>query len=199
MVKDRPFVHLHVHSDFSVLDGALRISDAVAKASEWQMPALALTDHGNLHGAISFYRTARKAGVKPIIGMEAYITPGRMSDKTKTEGRGGENLYHLMLLAENEVGYRNLIALSSQAYLEGFYYKPRLDKELLALHADGLIAMTACLKGEVPSRIAESEFDKARTVCGQYCDIFGRDSLYLEVQENGIPDQRVVNEGLIKL
>lgn len=199
MVKDKSFVHLHLHSDYSVLDGALRISDAVAKAAEWEMPALALTDHGNLHGAITFYRTACKAGIKPIIGMEAYVTPGKMTDKSKSEGRGGENLYHLVLLAKDEAGYRNLIRLSSKAYLEGFYYKPRVDKEILAQHSDGLIAMTACLKGEIPYLISEGELEKAKAACCQYRDIFGKDNLYLEVQENGMPEQRLVNEGLVKL
>lgn len=198
MADKKSFVHLHLHTDYSVLDGALRVKDAVKKAAEWGMPALAMTDHGNLHGAVAFYKAATQAGVKPIIGMEAYLTSGKMTERIKT-GRGGESLFHLVLLAKDEVGYSNLIQLSSKAYLDGFYYKPRLDRETIAQYSQGLIGMSACIKGEIPSAIAEQDTEKAKRLCGEYREIFGEGNFYLEVQENGMMEQKLVNEGLLKL
>src|SRR5438067_64585 len=133
------FVHLHAHSDYSLLDGACKIDAMVERARELEMPALALTDHGNLFGAIEFYEKANAAGVKPILGMEAYITPGRRTDRTRGEGN-----FHMILLARDLEGYRNLIRLTSSAYLDGFYYKPRIDRELLAAHHGGIMALTSC-------------------------------------------------------
>src|SRR5262245_34043326 len=140
----RPFVHLHTHSDYSLLDGAQRIPHLVARAREFGMPALALTDHGNLFGAIHFYKAAKAAGVRPILGMEAYIAYGSRQDKPPRPN----DYHHLVLLARNTAGYRNLLRLASEGYLSGFHYKPRIDAELLRQHADGLLATSACLKGE---------------------------------------------------
>src|ERR1700761_6594892 len=153
------FVHLHLHSQYSLLDGANRLDDVIAAGVEAGMPAMALTDHGNMFGAIQFYNQARKAGIKPILGFEAYVSQGSRHDRTP--GKGSSN--HLVLLAASEQGYRNLLKLTSRAYLEGFYYKPRVDKELLRQHSEGVIALSACLKGEVNERIVgrqEKEAEK---------------------------------------
>src|SRR3990172_7275478 len=167
-----PFVHLHVHSQYSLLDGANRIDDLVAQAVEHRMNALALTDHGNLFGAVQFYQRATKAGVKPIIGVEAYIAP--RSRFTRESFGVHHGSYHLILLATNYAGYKNLLKLVSAAHLEGFYYRPRIDKELLAAHAEGLIGLSACLRGEIPSLLADGKQAEADAVASQYNDIFGR-------------------------
>src|SRR5438132_11591686 len=157
------------------------------------MPALAITDHGNLFGAIEFYQKASAAGVKPIIGCEAYLAPKSRCDR---EGQFAYNeYYHLILLAANRIGYQNLLTLASKAYLEGFYYKPRVDKELLIEHHEGLIALSGCLSGEVPYLIGQGQLEKALRVAAEYRDIFGPDHYFLEVQENGVPAQQVVNQG----
>jgi|CXWL01.1.fsa_nt_gi DNA polymerase-3 subunit alpha len=187
------FAHLHLHSQFSLLDGANRLDDVLGAAQSAGMPAVALTDHGNLFGAIEFYQSARQFGVKPIIGMEAYITPGRYDDKQLAQG--GDN-FHLVLLARNETGYRNLLKLTSRSFLEGFYYKPRIDHRLLAEHADGLIGLSACLKGEVNQRIMAGREDEAEAKVRQYLDILGEGNFYLEMQDHGIAEQRQCNEAL---
>ena len=146
----RPFVHLHNHSDFSLLDGASRIDQMVGLAKKYEMPAVALTDHGNMFGAFNFYRAAKKAGVKPILGCEIYVAPESRFDKSPHNGSVSDTNNHLVLLAETTDGYRNLVKLVSAGFLEGFYYKPRIDKELLSEHSEGLIGLSACLKGEVP-------------------------------------------------
>ena len=143
------FVHLHVHSEYSLLDGSIKVEKLVQRAKELDMQSVALTDHGNMFGAVKFYKTARKLGVKPIVGMEAYVTRGSRWDTTKKKGELSQ-INHLILLARNMEGYRNLMALSSKGYLEGFYYKPRVDMESLEQHSGGLLAMTACLRGDVP-------------------------------------------------
>src|SRR6187551_2292273 len=140
------FVHLHLHTEYSLLDGAIRIPELMKKAKEFKMPAVAITDHGNLYGAIEFYRAADKAGIKPIIGCEAYMAPGSIKDRPNNQR---DAAYHFTLLAKDETGYRNLVQLVSTAHLEGMHYKPRIDKELLSAHAKGLIGMSACLKGEI--------------------------------------------------
>ncbi len=159
------------------------------------MPAMALTDHGNMFGAIQFYNLARKAGVKPILGIEAYVAQGNRFDRTP--GRGGSN--HLVLLAANETGYRNLIKLTSKAYLEGFYYKPRVDKELLRQHSEGIIALSACLKGEINERIVGRQEKEAEATAREFDEIFGRGNFFLELQDHGIPEQRLANEALRRI
>jgi len=188
------FVHLHTHSEFSILDGSAKIDDLVQKAIHFRMPALALTDHGNMFGALEFYRSAMHHGIKPIIGEEFYLAPGSMHQKgTK------EKPYHVILLAKDEQGYRNLILLSSMAFLDGFYYKPRIDRELLASHTEGLICMSSCLGGEIPIHVLQGKLDLARKAAGQYLDIFGRENFYFELMNNGIPEQEETNRELMKL
>ena len=193
-----PFVHLHVHSEFSLLDGAIRTEDMVAKALSYGMPALALTDHGNLYGAIEFYQKATAAGIKPIIGCEMYVAPGSMHDK-KSNNNGRDAAFHLTLLATNNVGYHNLIKLSTAAHLEGFYYKPRVDKELLAKHSEGIIALSGCLKGEINAALTASDMEKAREVVAQYRDIFGKENFFIELSDHGIEAQRRNRASLIQL
>ncbi len=187
------FVHLHLHSAYSMLDGAIRLDDLARKATEYQMDAVALTDHGNMFGAIDFYTKMKKAGIKPIVGCEVYITPGDRRDMTR------RSAFHLILLAENETGYRNLVRLVSKAYLEGFYYHPRIDYELLEQYHDGLIALSACLAGEIPSAILEGRMDDARRIASRYRSILGPDNFFLEVQVNGMADQVRANEEILKI
>ncbi len=192
------FVHLHNHSDYSILDGSITIDTLVAKAVEFGMSAVALTDHGNMFGAIDFYGKAHAKGIKPIIGQEFYMAPGsRFSRETKSHGK--DSSFHLVLLAKNEEGYKNLIKLSSIGYLEGFYYKPRIDLEVLEKYSKGLIAMTACLGGEIPVLILENKKEEARKKAGLFSEIFGKDNLYLELQDNGIEEQKIVNSELISM
>ena len=191
------FVHLHLHSQFSLLDGANRIDDVFETAAAQGSPAVALTDHGNLFGAIEFYNRAKVHGVKPIVGMEAYTTQGDMTDRNPATRGGGNN--HLVLLAKNETGYKNLIKLSSRAFLEGFYYKPRVDKALLRKHSEGLIALSACLKGEINEKITGGQQDAAEASAREYLEIFGEGNFYLEMQDHGIPEQRAANEVLRKI
>ncbi len=156
------FVHLHLHTEYSLLDGACRLDKLVEKAHALKFPALALTDHGVLYGAIDFYQAARKAGIKPIIGCEVYVAPGSRLEK-KSSGGGGRDVYnHLVLLAKDEQGYKNLIKLATAAHLEGYYYKPRIDKEILAAHKEGMIALSGCLASEIPEAIAKDDLKKAR-------------------------------------
>ena len=192
----RPFVHLHTHSDYSLLDGAIPIKRMVARAVEYGMPALALTDHGNLFGAIRFYLACRKAGIKPIIGMEAYTTRG--DRKERGTGRATE-IHHLVLLCRNFTGYRNLVKLSSLAYQEGFYYKPRVDRELLRTHHEGLIALGACMSGEVNRLLVDGNYDAAKASALELRDIFGDGNYYLEIQDHGIPEEERVREGAARL
>ena len=192
------FTHLHVHSHYSTLDGANRIPDLVRRAAELGMKALALSDHGNLFGAVEFYRAAREAGIKPILGMEAYIAPGRRDERTP--GGSGESAQnHLLLLAMNAEGWRNLMRLSSRAYLEGFYYKPRVDRELLSQFNAGLIATSACLAGEIPKALLQGDEARARRIAGEYLEIFGRDRFFIEIQEQGESEQKRANPLLIRL
>ncbi|NLE92035.1 MAG: DNA polymerase III subunit alpha [Elusimicrobia bacterium] len=188
------FIHLHLHTQYSLLDGACRIDELLQTASHYKMDSLAITDHGNMFGAIEFYLAAQKAGIKPIIGCEVYVAPRGRLDRTSEESSN-----HLILLAKDETGYHNLMKLVSIGYLEGFYYRPRVDKEALSAHSQGLIALTACIKGEVPSLIREKRFNDALKSADDLRSIFGRDNFYLELQENSIPDQRAVNEGLVRV
>ncbi|MDD5422859.1 MAG: DNA polymerase III subunit alpha, partial [Candidatus Omnitrophica bacterium] len=191
------FVHLHVHTQYSLLDGACLLEPLMNKVKEHRMPACAMTDHGNMFGAIEFYDLCMKNGVKPIIGSEVYIAPDSRFEKSS---RGiSDASFHLVLLAKNETGYRNLMKLVSIGFLEGFYYRPRIDKEVLAKHKDGLICLSACLKGEIPHLIYTNQLDQARKTIDEYKDMFGKDNFYLEIQDNLIPEQDTVNAELIKL
>jgi DNA polymerase III subunit alpha len=190
------FVHLHVHSEYSLLDGAAQLEKLVAKAKELRFPAIALTDHGNLFGAIDFYLAAQKAGVKPILGCELYVAPGSRRERGSQDG-GYEGANHLTVLVRNRTGYKNLIKLVSKAYLEGFYYKPRVDRELLAQHAEGLLVLSGCLNSEVSRLLSAGEALRARETAGWYREVFGKDHYFMEVQAHGLDEQaRVMAETL---
>jgi DNA polymerase-3 subunit alpha len=192
------FVHLHNHSDYSLLDGACRIDRLVDRAKKLGMPAIALTDHGNLFGAVEFYEKAKAAGVKPIIGCEVYVAHGSRLEKTRSaDGKGAYD--HLVLLARNRDGYRNLMKLSSAGYLEGFHYKPRIDKEILASHAEGLLCLSACLRGELPQLVLAGDTRGARSAAAWYRDLFGAEFYYFELQDHGIPEERTVAQRLTEL
>ncbi|MBL6760808.1 MAG: DNA polymerase III subunit alpha [Ilumatobacteraceae bacterium] len=203
------FTHLHVHTEFSMLDGASRIDDVVAKALEDGQPALGITDHGNMYGTLEFYKECRARGIKPIIGTEAYMAHdsrherparrGRMDDSGGDTDGGHKLYYHLTLLAENDIGYRNLIQLSSLAFLEGYYYKPRIDWELLERYSEGLIATTGCLGGQVLQTLMRGDYDGALAKAARLQDIFGRDNLFVELQDHGIPEQHETNPKLIDI
>jgi len=196
-MKHADFVHLHLHTQYSLLDGTIRLADLFKMARDYKMPAVAITDHGNMYGAVDFYQQAYKAGIKPIIGCELYVAPKSRFDKT-SEGPG-ETARHLIVLAKNLQGYRNLIKLTSSGFLEGFYYRPRVDKELLSSHNEGLIATSACLHGEVADWILKGDLDRAKASARQYLEIFGEGNYYLEMMENGIPEQSLVNEKLMEI
>src|SRR5262245_22786618 len=192
------FVHLHVHSEYSLLDGAAQLDNLVKKAKALDFPALALTDHGNLFGAIDFHDACRKAGIKPILGCELYVAPGSRFERSPQDG-GYEGASHCTVLVRNETGYRNLIRLVSRAYLEGFYYKPRVDRELLAQHADGLLVLSGCLNSEVSRLLTDGDPAKARQVAGWYQEVFGKDFYFMEVQSHGIEAQSVATAGTVRI
>ncbi|MBR1858660.1 MAG: DNA polymerase III subunit alpha [Selenomonadaceae bacterium] len=194
--KETNFVHLHVHTEYSLLDGASRIEDLIIRAKELGMPALAITDHGAMYGVINFYKTAVKHGIKPIIGCEVYLAP--KSRKIRDES-SAVKYYHLVLLAENNRGYQNLIKLVSAASIDGFYYKPRVDKEILREHHEGLIALSACVAGEIPRAIIQGDLEYAETLIQEYIDIFGRNNFFLEIQNHGLDEEKKVTEALINL
>ena len=197
-MQSSSFVHLHVHSQYSLLDGAIKLDELVSRAKNFDMPAVAVTDHGNMFGAVEFYSKAHAAGIKPIIGCEVYVAPG--SRFTKGNARGSsEASYHLVLLCQNMAGYQNLCRLISAAYREGFYYKPRIDWDLLASHNEGLIALSACLGGELPTMFNLGQADDALLRAQEMAQIFDDGRFYLEMQENFIPEQKRANEGLIQL
>ncbi len=191
------FVHLHLHTQYSLLDGACRIPEILAIAKSFKMDSLAITDHGSMFGAIDFYLEAQKTGIKPIIGCEVYVAP--QSRLEKKSGGIEDAANHLILLARNEEGYHNLMKLVSIGYLEGFYYRPRIDKEVLAQHAAGLIGLSACLKGEIPCLILQKRFNDAIKAADTYQNILGKGNFYLEIQGNSIPEQKIVNTGMIKI
>jgi DNA polymerase III subunit alpha len=195
MSSSESFVHLHVHSHFSLLDGACKLPDLVARAVELNMPALALTDHGNMYGMVQFYKEATKAGIKPIIGFEAYVAP---KDRRLREG-GNDSASHLVLLAENNAGYQNLLKLTSAGFTEGFYYRPRIDKELLAECSEGLIALSACLGGEIPQLLLRGDYDGAVAAGQEYVDILGKDNFFIELQNNGLEDQKRILDPLCQV
>ena len=198
MKKDN-FAHLHVHSEYSLLDGASRIIKLIEKASQYDMPALALTDHGVMYGAIEFYTQAKKSGIKPIIGCEVYLAPRSRREKQSGREKKEETFYHLTLLAENNQGYQNLMRLVSLGFLEGFYYKPRVDKELLRKFHEGIIALSGCISGEIPKYIIADQTESAKRNLEEYIDIFGKNNFFLELQDSGIPDQKKVNKTLLEL
>ncbi|MGH9165836.1 MAG: DNA polymerase III subunit alpha, partial [Acidimicrobiales bacterium] len=203
------FAHLHVHTEFSMLDGAARVDEVIAAAVADGQPAIGITDHGNMYGVLDFYKACRAQGINPVIGTEAYMAAesrhdrpvrrGRMDD-TGGEGEAGEKLYyHLTLLAENTAGYHNLLKLSSAAYLEGYYYKPRLDWELLARHHQGVMATTGCLGGVVLQALLRGDAARAYALAGRLQDIFGRENLFVELQDHGLADQHKTNPQLVEI
>lgn len=193
----KPFVHLHSHTEYSLLDGISRIDDLVKRAVELEQPAIAVTDHGNMYAAIKFYKAAKAAGLKPIIGCEVYVTAGSRFDKP--EGRSRERLKHLVLLAETMEGYRNLVKIVSKASTEGFHFRPRADHELLANYAKGIIALSACIQGEIPQLILQDNMEGARQAIEWYKDTFGSNNFFLEIQNHGLPEELKAQEALIQL
>jgi DNA polymerase-3 subunit alpha len=199
-MKDREFVHLHLHTDFSLLDGATQIKPLAKRLAELEMPACAITDHGNMYGAISFYRTLKEKGVKPIIGCEVYITRGSRHERGGKPVAPGEKVnFHMILLAENYEGYQNLVRLTSKAFTEGFYYKPRIDYELLAKHSRGLIGLSACLSGVPSALLARNAFEEAEREVHRFVEIFGRENYFLEIQDHGLEAQTRIKQPLLDL
>ena len=191
------FTHLHVHTEYSLLDGSCKIKELIARAAELGMKNIAITDHGNMYGVIEFYRAARAAGINPVIGCEVYVAPGSRFDREVTKGEGRYN--HLVLLAENNVGYSNLIKIVSKGFTEGFYYKPRVDYEVLEKYHEGVIALSACLAGAVATALRYGQYETAKKEAERLYDIFGKDHFYLELQDHGIADQATVNQGLLRM
>ena len=191
------FVHLHVHSQYSLLDGAIRFEDLFELAKKHQMPAVALTDHGNMFGAVEFYQKAIQHGIKPVVGCEVYVAPGSRLEKKSVAG--GEGPYHLTLLAKNKAGYFNLLKLVSLSHMEGFYYKPRVDKEILSQYHEGLIALSGCMKGEVAVLAAKKEMKKAIQAAEEYEKIFDQDRFFIEIQNNGVENQLELNQRLLEV
>src|SRR5271168_3967582 len=197
MSSHADFVHLHLHTEYSLLDGACRLDKLVEKAHDLKFPALAVTDHGAMHGVIDFYKSALEKGIKPIVGCEVYIAPG--SRLEKKSGSSTRDLYHhLGLLARDEAGYKKLIRLTTAAHLDGYYYKPRIDKEILASHSEGLIAMSGCLASEIPDLIMKDQIDKARASVDWFRQVLGAENFYLELQNHGLAEQTKVNRQLIQ-
>ncbi|MBI2358780.1 MAG: PHP domain-containing protein, partial [Deltaproteobacteria bacterium] len=192
------FVHLHCHTQYSLLDGANKVEPLLERVKELKQPAVAMTDHGNLFGTVGFYMEAVRHGIKPIIGCEIYVAPTSRFERRGVDKGNREYNNHLILLAMNRDGYRNLCKLVTLGYMEGFYYRPRVDKELLAEHNQGLIALSACLQGEVASALSAGQVEKARAAAQAYASIFG-DRYYLEIQDNKIPEQEKVNRLIIEL
>ena len=192
------FAHLHTHSHYSLLDGLAKINDLVSRVKELGMNSVALTDHGNLYGAIEFYKEATKAGIKPILGVEIYVAP--KSRFEKEGGKNGDKYFHLTLLAENNIGWLNLIQLVTKANLEGFYYKPRVDKELLKEFNKGIIALSGCLGGEISQLVLNEKFEDAEMIARQYQEIFGKENFFLEIgSHQNIPEAKKAIEGILKL
>ena len=195
-IAPNDFTHLHVHSEFSLLDGLGRITELVDTAAQLGMDSMALTDHGALYGSVAFFQAAKTKGIKPIIGVETYVARRSMLDK---EGKADAQPFHLILLAQDMTGYQNLCRLVTDAHIDGYYYKPRVDRELLAKHSEGLIGLSSCLSGEIPKALEVEDWDLAKRLAGEYGDIFGKDRFYLELQDHGMPDQHRLNEQLLRL
>ncbi len=196
MTDQQPFVHLHVHSEYSLLDGLSRINDLVQRAVELNQPAVALTDHGAMYGTMPFYRAAKKAGIKPIIGIETYLAMRAMQDR---DAKLDKNRFHMLMLAQNQTGYLNLLQVASTAQLEGYYYKPRIDRNFMANHSEGVIATTGCMAAEIPRAIGDGNMKLAHELMGEYLDIFGKEHLYIELQEHHIPELTDINKKLIEM
>mgnify|MGYP000320326652 FL=1 len=192
------FAHLHVHTEYSLLDGSNKIKECVARVKELGMNSVAITDHGCMFGVIDFYRAARAQGIKPILGCEVYVAPGSRFDK-EAVGSGDDRYYHLVLLAENDEGYHNLMKIVSRGYTEGYYYKPRVDLELLREFHEGIIALSACLAGEVQKNITRGMYSEGRAAALRYEEIFGKGNFFLELQDHGIPEQQTVNQALMRM
>src|SRR4029078_4483120 len=197
-MPDRQFVHLHLHTDYSLLDGAIQIKPLSNRVEELGMRACAMTDQGNMFGAISFYNAMKYRGVKPIIGCETYIARGNRKDKAAS-GPGEKANHHLILLAQNYEGYQNLVRLTSKAYTEGFYYKPRIDKELLAAHSKGLIGLSACMSGVPSGMLAQDRCDEAAKAAIEFEEILGKGNYFLEIQEHGLEPQQRIRKSLVEL
>ncbi len=191
------FTHLHVHTEYSLLDGSSKIKELTARAKELGMDSLAITDHGVMYGVIDFYRAAKEVGIKPILGCEVYVAPGSRFDRENTGGE--DRYYHLVLLAENDQGYKNLMKIVSKGFVEGFYYKPRVDYEVLETYHEGVIALSACLAGEVQKYLARGMYEEAMRSAQRYEGIFGKNNFFLELQDHGLPEQKMVNQGLLRL
>ena len=191
------FTHLHVHTEYSLLDGSSKIKEIVARAKELGMDSLAITDHGVMYGVIDFYRAAKEAGIKPIIGCEIYVAPGSRFDREAS--KGDDRYYHMILLAENDTGYFNLMKIVSKGFVDGFYYKPRVDDEILRQYHEGIIASSACLAGQIPRELIRGDYEAAREAAKKYNEIFGQGNFFLELQDHGIPEQRMVNNQLMKM
>src|ERR1700722_2947504 len=194
-----PFVHLHCHSHYSLLDGASKIPDLFERTKALGMPALALTDHGNLYGAVEFLREAKAAEVLPIVGLEAYVAPGKRTERSAGGVSGQEHSFHLTLLARNGEGFRNLMRLSSLSFLEGFYYKPRIDKEILERHSEGLICLSGCASAEFSDYILHGKMAEAERLCAWYQKVFGEENFYVEIQDNGVGIQKECATGAIDI
>jgi DNA polymerase-3 subunit alpha len=190
------FVHLHLHTEYSLLDGSIRMKELMKKAAEFKMPAVAMTDHGNLFGAIEFYQEAQRAGVKPIIGCEVYVAPGSHKDRPPSRR---ESAYHFTLLAENETGYHNLVKLVTAAHLDGFHYAPRIDKEMLSARSEGLIGLSGCLAGEINSAIQANNIEKAKQSAAEYRDILGAENFFVELHDHGMEEQKMCNVALVQI
>jgi DNA polymerase-3 subunit alpha len=199
MSASQPFVHLHCHSHYSLLDGASKIPGLVQRTKSQGVPALALTDHGNLYGAVEFLRESKAAGVLPIVGLEAYVAPGKRTERSGGGVSGQEHSFHLTLLAKNAAGFRNLMRLSSLSFLEGFYYKPRIDKEILERHSEGLICLSGCASAEFSDYILNGKTAEAERLCAWYQRVFGEDGFFVEIQDNGVPIQRECAAGAIDI
>ena len=191
------FAHLHVHTEYSLLDGSNKIKEYVARVKELGMDSAAITDHGVMYGVIDFYRAAKAAGIKPVLGCEIYVAPGSRFDKELTGGE--DRYYHLVLLAESNLGYANLMKIVSKGFTEGYYYKPRVDMEILNRYHEGIIALSACLAGEVQRNIVKGLDGEARRAAKKYEDCFGKGNFFLELQDHGYPEQRMVNTELLKM
>ena len=191
------FAHLHVHTEYSLLDGSNKIKEYVARVKELGMNAAAITDHGVMYGVIDFYREARKQGINPILGCEVYVAPNSRFDRETTGGE--DRYYHLVLLAENNQGYANLMKIVSKGFVEGYYYRPRVDKEVLREYHEGIIALSACLAGEIPRYLVKGLYDEARKTAREYEEIFGKGNFFLELQDHGIEEQAQVNPMLIRM
>ena len=191
------FAHLHTHTEYSLLDGSNKIKEYVARVKELGMNSAAITDHGVMYGVVEFYKTAKAAGINPIIGCEVYVAPNSRFDREASHGE--DRYYHLILLAENNKGYANLMKIVSIGFTEGYYYRPRVDFETLEKYHEGLICLSACLAGEIPRYIVRGFYEEAKEIAKKYVNCFGKDNFFLELQDHGISDQKLVNQQLLRM